>query len=294
MPHLLQAGREVALAHTGRHETAALEGLEHLYGERAELLAPGGRAESWHAEVLIDTFAGAKARELAALAEHSSARQVVAVSSIDVYRHCADAGVNDHPAAELAHDALPLIEDAPMRDETNGNHDNLAMEASLGGTHHVTILRPGAIYGPHANDRVLREWYLVGRVAGGERRLPLPNGGTQLFHRVALDRVARAVAAAVDRAPDRRFPVNVADPRDSRPGHRRADRLAVGEPRRAAAAAPVPAGAPRTICWSLGGVIAPFSRQSIPSGGAGTPAPRPHQPGKACPRPGLKPLESII
>lgn len=218
VPHLLQAGHEVALAHTGRHETAALEGLEHLHGERAELLAPGGRAESWHAEVLIDTFAGgataAKGHELAALAERSNARQVVAVSSIDVYRHCADAGVDDHPAAELAHDALPLIEDAPMRDETNGNHDNLAMEGSLGGTHHVTILRPGAIYGPHANDRVLREWYLVGRVAGGERRLLLPDGGTQLFHRVALDRVARAVAAAVDRAPDGRFSVNVADPRD--------------------------------------------------------------------------------
>lgn len=218
VPRLLEAGHEVALVHTGRHEAAGLEELEHLHGERAELLAPGGPAESWRAEVLIDTFAGgataAKAQELAALAERSEARQVVAVSSIDVYRHCADAGVDDYPPADLARDPLPLPEDAPMRGETNRRHDNVAMEAGLGGADRLTILRPGAIYGPYANERVTREWYLVGRVARGERRLPLPDGGTQLFHRVALDRVGRAVAAAVDSASEGRFAANVADPRD--------------------------------------------------------------------------------
>jgi nucleoside-diphosphate-sugar epimerase len=218
VPHLLEAGHEVALAHTGRHEAAGLEQLEHLHGERANLLGRGSPAEGWQAEVLIDTFAGgataAKAQQLAALAECSSARQVVAVSSIDVYRHCADAGVDDHPPAELARDPLPLAESAPMRGETNRGHDNVAMEAALAGAPQLTILRPGAIYGPYVNDRVLREWYLVGRVARGERRLPLPNGGTQLFHRVALDRVGRAVASAVDNAPEGRFAANVADPRD--------------------------------------------------------------------------------
>jgi len=218
VPRLLEAGHEVALAHSGHHEAPRLEKLEHLHGERAELLAPGGPAESWRAEVLVDTFAGGatagKAQELAQLARRSNARQVVAVSSIDVYRHCADAGVDDHPTAELARDPLPLIEDAPKRDETSKTHDNVAMEAELTGAPRITILRPGAIYGPYANDRVLREWYLVGRVARGERSLPLPDGGTQLFHRVALDRVGRAVAAAVDRAPDGRFAANAADPRD--------------------------------------------------------------------------------
>ena len=218
VPRLLEAGHEVAVAHTGRHEAAGLEGLEHLHGERAELMAPGGPAESWRAEIIVDTFAGgataAKAQDLAALAERSHVRQVVAVSSIDVYRHCADAGLDDHPAAELPRDPLPLIEDAPQRDETGRSHDNVAMEAGLGGAPRITVLRPGAIYGPYAHDRVLREWYLVGRVARGERSLPLPDGGTQLFHRVAVDRVGRAVAAAVDSAPDGRFAANVGDPRD--------------------------------------------------------------------------------
>jgi nucleoside-diphosphate-sugar epimerase len=51
-------------------------------------------------------------------------------------------------------------------------------------------------------------------VARGERRLPLPAGGTQLFHRVAADRVGRAVAAAIRAAPDGRWECNVGDPRD--------------------------------------------------------------------------------
>lgn len=34
---------------------------------------------------------------------------------------------------------------------------------------------------------MLREWYLVGKVARAERTLELPAGGTQLFHRVAAD-----------------------------------------------------------------------------------------------------------
>jgi nucleoside-diphosphate-sugar epimerase len=218
VPHLLEAGHEVALAHSGRHEPVAVAELEHLHGSRKELLAPDGPAERWRPEVLIDTFAGgataAKARELSALAERSGAGHVVAVSSIDVYRHCADAGVDGHAPAELPRDLLPLCEDSPLRALSGGRHDNVAMEAALSGAPRLTILRPGAIYGPHASERVLREWYLVGRVARGERRLPLPHGGTQFFHRVALDRVGRALAAALEAAPAGRFACNVADPRD--------------------------------------------------------------------------------
>jgi hypothetical protein len=44
--------------------------------------------------------------------------------------------------------------------------------------------------------------------------LELPAGGTQLFHRAALDRVGRAVAAAIRAAPQGRWECNVADPVD--------------------------------------------------------------------------------
>jgi nucleoside-diphosphate-sugar epimerase len=223
VPHLLAAGHDVVLAHTGAHEPPALAALEHLHGERAALLAHGGAAEQARPEAIVDTFAGGasadKARELAGLAERAGAAQLVVTSSIDVYHHCVDAGVDGNPPADLPREWLPLAEDAPRRSGPSPGgaargHDNVAMEDALGGAERITILRPGAIYGPHLHAHVLREWYLVGKVARGERHLALPAGGTQLFHRVALDRIGRAIAAALERAPAGTWACNVADPRD--------------------------------------------------------------------------------
>jgi nucleoside-diphosphate-sugar epimerase len=220
IPHLLLGGHEVAVAHSGAHEAPGAADVEHLHGDRDELLAAGGPVERWQPDVLVDSFAGgataAKARALGATAQRCGARRIVAISSMDVYRHCAAAGVDGHPPLELPLDALPLPEDAPRRPprDEDAPHDNVAMEDALHGPEALTVLRPGAIYGPFLHPRVFREWYLVGRVARGERRLPLPDGGTQLFHRVAAERAGRAVAAAVERAPAGRWECNVGDPRD--------------------------------------------------------------------------------
>ncbi len=222
LPYLLGDRHEVAVAHTGAHEPPGPERVEHLHGERPALLAAGGPAERWGPEVLVDTFAGGataeKGHELGCLAGRSAASQIVAISSIDVYRHCALAGVDGNEPTELPLDPLPLIEDAPQRSAPSPGgdivHDNVAMEGALHGAARISVLRPGAIYGPHLHPRVLREWHLVGKIARGERHLALPAGGTQLFHRVALERVGRAVAAAIGAAPSGRWACNVADPQD--------------------------------------------------------------------------------
>jgi nucleoside-diphosphate-sugar epimerase len=223
VPYLLAAGHDVVLAHSGAHEPPELSQLEHLHGDRASLLAAGGPAERARPDAIVDTFAGGatadKARAVSALASRTGAAQLVITSSIDVYRHCSDAGVDDSPPTELARAWLPLREDAELRAGPSPGgaarrHDNVAMERALTGAGRITILRPGAIYGRHADPHVLREWYLVGKVARGERRLPLPAGGTQLFHRVAVERVGRAIAAAIERAPAGTWACNVADPRD--------------------------------------------------------------------------------
>jgi nucleoside-diphosphate-sugar epimerase len=220
IPHLLTAGHSVAVAHSGAHEPAGAADVEHLHGPREELLGEAGPVERWRPDVLVDSFPGgataSKARALGALAARTAVERIVAISSMDVYRHCAAAGVDDHPPLELPLDPLPLREDAPRRPakSEDASHDNVAMEDALGGADAVTVLRPGAIYGPFLHPRVFREWYLVGRVARGERTLPLPHGGTQLFHRVAAERVGRAVSAAVERAPGGRWDCNVGDPRE--------------------------------------------------------------------------------
>ncbi|HEX6583202.1 MAG TPA: hypothetical protein VF056_06320 [Thermoleophilaceae bacterium] len=221
-PHLLAAGHELAVAHSGAHEPPDAADVEHLHGGRDELLGRGGPVERWAPDVLVDTFAGgataAKARALGHAAARAGVSRIVAVSSMDVYRHCAAAGVDGHTPVELPLDPLPLAETAPRREkpspEGGARHDNVAMEDALHGAPAITVLRPGAIYGPYLHPRVFREWYLVGKVARGERRLPLPDGGTQLFHRVGVDRVGRAVAAAVERAPSGRWECNVGDPSD--------------------------------------------------------------------------------
>jgi nucleoside-diphosphate-sugar epimerase len=220
---LVEAGHELAVAHSGAHEPDGLPaGVEHLHGSRADLLAAGGPLERWRPEALVDTFAGgasaAKAEELVACAAASGARQIVAISSLDVYRHCVEAGLGDGSGAvALPSEPLPLREDvSTLRDRpypgAENGHDNVAMEASLRAFDgRVTALRPGTIYGPHPDTR---EGFIVSKVKRGERRLELPDGGVQLFHRVAVERVGRAIVAALSRAPDGFWACNVVDPEE--------------------------------------------------------------------------------
>jgi nucleoside-diphosphate-sugar epimerase len=136
---------------------------------------------------------------------------------MDVYQHGVDSGVGDGSALlTMAVDPIPLSENARRRvgpyPGGDSSHDNVAMEDVLDRCRcHGVVLRPGAIYGPHPSTR---EWTFVRRIAVGERNLPLPDGGVQLFHRVAIDRLARAVVAAAERTPDGLWACNVVDPTD--------------------------------------------------------------------------------
>jgi nucleoside-diphosphate-sugar epimerase len=217
---LLAAGHEVAVAHSGAHEHPAVESVEHLHGDRDALLSPAGPIDGRRPEVLVDTFPGgasaAKGEELAACAARTGAH-VVAISSVDVYQHGVDSGMGDGTGTlALTVDPIPLREDARRRvgpyPGAAPGHDNVAMEEALErAACPATLLRPGAIYGPHP---AAREWTLVRKAALGDRDLPLPDGGVQLFHRVALDRVARAILAAVERPAAEPWACNVVDPYD--------------------------------------------------------------------------------
>ena len=216
---LVEAGHEVCVAHTGRHEHPAVEEVEHLHAGRRALLEDGGLVERWRPAAIVDTFASratrSKARMLAAAAERIGAH-VVAVSSIDVYAYLAESGLGDGSGSlALPRAAVPLGEGAELRTRAYPGairgHDNVKMEAALGGAGAVTVLRAGAIYGRHVRTR---EAELVDKVRRGERRLDLPDGGVQMLHRVAVERVARAVVAAVERPHDEFWPCNVVDPYD--------------------------------------------------------------------------------
>ena len=222
---LTAAGHTVTIAHRGLHEAPPGDGVtaECLHGTRDELLARGGLVEQACADVLVDTFAGGasaeKASALVRCAERSGAMRLVVVSSCDVYRHCVEAGLGDGSGrALLPETPLPLAEDRPLRSGpypgASPGHDNVAMEQAIRAFDgSVVILRPGPIYGPR--DWVCREWTFVRRFREGIHRLELPAAGVQVFHRGAVERVGRAVAAAVDvEGVDRHWPCNVVDPYD--------------------------------------------------------------------------------
>ena len=76
----------------------------------------------------------------------------------------------------------------------------------------ATMLRPGAIYGPHPTTR---EWTLVRRIALGDHHLPLPDGGVQLFHRVAVGSEQPVVEA--DRESGCLVPTNLTQSRHQTP-----------------------------------------------------------------------------
>lgn len=217
---LVSAGHPVAVAHSGAHEHPAVGAIEHLHGDRAMLLGVDGPIDGWRPDVLVDTFPGGatagKGLELGDCAARNDARPV-AVSSMDVYQHGVDSGIADGGGLlAMSVDAIPLTEDARRRvgpyPGGGPDHDNVAMEDALAAAAcSATVLRPGAIYGPHPSTR---EWTLVRKVAVGDRHLPLPDGGVQLFHRVAVERLARAILAAVDRPVDGLWACNVVDPVD--------------------------------------------------------------------------------
>jgi nucleoside-diphosphate-sugar epimerase len=220
VPLLLEAGHEVVVGHSGAHEHPAVADVEHLHGSRDELLAEGGLIERWSPDVLVDTCApGATAKggqALSACAKRCGATQIVAVSSLDVYAHCIHAGIADGSGiVAMPPQPLPISEDAPLRDRPypggSAAHDNVAMEVALDGVARLTVLRPGAIYGPFPNTR---ERYFVELVRDGIRELKFPERGQQIFHRVAVERVARAIVASLDRAPDGFWACNVVDPYD--------------------------------------------------------------------------------
>lgn len=213
------AGHEVVVAHSGRHELADDLDIQHLHGERQELLPPNGPIVRTRADVLIDTRTTASnAAAVLECARAAGAKRLVIVSSTDVYEHFVTGSGHERAGgrAVLPPQTLPISEDAPRRTApypwAPPGHDNAAMERALEDARReetIAVLRPGMIYGPGAAGR---EWTIVARIRRGERHIELPDGGAQFFARCAVDRVGRAVVAAAERAPGGFWPVNVVDP----------------------------------------------------------------------------------
>ena len=164
-------------------------------------------------ELLVDLWAMTEgdARQVAALAGRVGS--VVAASTAAVYCDAegrtptGTGGGGDFPR-------LPVPVSERQRTIAPGDDAyaprKAAVERVLLGTPELraTVLRPGAIYGPHA--RHAREWYFVQRVLDGRSVVVLANRGESRFQPTAAANFAELVALAARRPRSRAL--NCADP----------------------------------------------------------------------------------
>jgi nucleoside-diphosphate-sugar epimerase len=109
---LLQDGHQVAVFHRGRTVGGLAQAVEHFAGNRNALAREAPRLHRWRPDVVVDLLlsSGPQARVLTEVFR-GTARRLVAVSSMDVYRAC---GVL-HQTEPGPLESLPLTEDSPLR-----------------------------------------------------------------------------------------------------------------------------------------------------------------------------------
>ena len=219
---LVEAGCEVAVFHRGDTEPTGLPQVQHLHGDRRELLSMVGECERFAPDVVLDMVAIARADAVdTMLAFNGVAGRLVAVSSQDVY---------------LAFDILrnrtqqppvpqPMTEDAPLReqlypyrglfppDSRMHDYDKIPVEQTYLGEPDLpgTILRLPAVYGP--DDYQHRPFPYLRRMVDGRRWILLDKRSAQWrWSRTFVENAAGAITRAVldDHASGRVY--NVAEP----------------------------------------------------------------------------------
>jgi nucleoside-diphosphate-sugar epimerase len=211
---LLAHGWDVTLSHRGRRsapDDLVQRGARLVILDRDELGALS-RAVGSGADAVIDTVAFTDVHANQLLEIESSIGAVVVISSSSVYRDEAggtldEARTGGFPAMPLPlTEAHPTVESGPRTYSTR----KIALERRLldHATGPVTILRPGAIHGPHSVHP--REWWFVKRMLDGRKLIPLAYRGESRFHTSATVNVAALVRQALE-VPGTRI-LNAADP----------------------------------------------------------------------------------
>ncbi|WP_217143657.1 NAD(P)-dependent oxidoreductase [Streptomyces sp. AC627_RSS907] len=165
-------------------------------------------------DVLVDmvAFAAGHARQLVSLAGRVGS--AVVISSVSVYED--DRGRNFDTQAEpggFPEYPVPLTEEqrTVLPGDTSYSTRKTALEHELlaaGDRLPVTLLRAGAIHGPHC--RTPRELYFVKRNLDGRRRRVLAYGGASRFHPASVHNIAELIRLAAPR-PGTRV-LNAVDP----------------------------------------------------------------------------------
>jgi nucleoside-diphosphate-sugar epimerase len=152
-------------------------------------------------DLLVDVipFTLADAQQLASLAGHVGS--VIAISTAGVYGFGTAADPLPVPVPEDHQTVAPGEADYASRKRAI---ELILAEADLP----ATVLRPGAIYGPHTKHS--REWYFVQRVLDGRKAIVLARDGASRFHTISVENIAELIACAAARPVTR--VINAGDP----------------------------------------------------------------------------------
>jgi nucleoside-diphosphate-sugar epimerase len=184
---LLAGGHAVAVYHRGQTEGAVPEGVTHIHGEREALAQARPELERFAPDVVIHMILMEEAQaRVFTQALSGVAQRAVVISSQDVYRAFARV-TGTEPGAP---DALPLSEDAPLRDRPfphraeqpraeddpmrwADTYDKIPAERVVMSAASLpcAVLRLPAVYGPF--DRQRRFHSMLKRMDDGREVIPL-------------------------------------------------------------------------------------------------------------------------
>jgi len=196
---LAEAGWRIKV--TGRRRNPAALwpadlGVEGVTADRADTDALG-TALGDGCDVLLDCVAYTQehGRQLLKFADRIGS--AIVISSVSVY---ADAAGNNFEDDGSQWPCLPVgfTEEQPTIDGSTDSYGGrkIALERTLldAGILPVTILRPGAIYGPYSHYP--REWYFVKRALDRRPFRILSHGGSSKFHTTAAVNLAELIRLA--------------------------------------------------------------------------------------------------
>ncbi|MEE4419630.1 NAD-dependent epimerase/dehydratase family protein [Streptomyces bugieae] len=234
----MTTGSAVVVGASGQIGRAAVRALARDGWEVRAGSRRGGRDDSWPEEVrsvavdreddaalaglvgdgcdvLLDcvAYGAAHARQLTALADRIGSAVVISSGAVYEDGHGRGFATQDEPGGSPVY-PVPLVESqrtvAPGEGEYTAG--KVALERALlavGDRLPVTLLRAGAIHGPHSP--LPRELYFVKRVLDGRRVRVLAHGGLSRFHPVHVDNLAELIRLAA-RRPGSRV-LNAGDPK---------------------------------------------------------------------------------
>ncbi len=136
----------------------------------------------------------------------------VVVSSCSVYADKQGRSLDETAQNGFPHFHTPMTEATPTVPPGAQTYSTrkVAMENVFRATpHHITILRPCAIYGIHATHP--REWWLIKRGLDGRKHIPISYLGESLFHTSSAAGIASLAELCMDNPASRIL--NVADPK---------------------------------------------------------------------------------